>query len=340
MPQGSGTPYTDEFYRRHRDVSLRSAREIVPLVLRLVQPRSVVDVGCGIGTWLSVFREHGVRDVCGMDGGWVDTTMLIIPEDRFLAVDLRRPLPVDRRFDLAVSVEVAEHLPDECARTFVDSLTRLAPVVLFSAAIPFQGGTGHINEQWPEYWVKYFSENGYAVVDCIRRTVWQNPNVEWYYAQNALMFVSPDFLMRSPALHDELARTATGQLSLVHPRKYLEAIADMRRLLLTTQDIAAVIPPGDRFILVDHDTLRRELAFGRPAIPFLERDGQYWGPPGDDMTAIREVERLRREGAGFIIFVWPAFWWLDYYSKFNEYLRSRFPCVSSTERLVAFDLRG
>lgn len=340
MPQGSGTPYTDEFYRRHREPSLRSAREIVPLILRLVQPRSVVDVGCGIGTWLSVFREHGVTDVCGMDGDWVDRTMLIIPADRFLAVDVRRPLQLDRRFDLAVSLEVAEHLPRECAQAFVDSLTRLAPAVLFSAAIPFQGGTGHINEQWPDYWVEYFAENRYAVIDCIRKTIWQNPRVEWYYAQNALMFASPDFLARSPTLQQELAHTATSQLSLVHPRKYLEAIADMRRLLLTTQDIAALIPPGDSFILVDHDMVRRELAVGRSAIPFLERDGQYWGPPDDDMTAIREVERLRRVGAGFIVFAWPAFWWLEYYSKFHDYLRSRFPCVSSTERLVAFDLRG
>jgi SAM-dependent methyltransferase len=113
MPEREAVPYTGEFYRDHREVSLRSARVIVPLVLRLVQPRSVVDVGCGTGTWLSVFREHGVTDVLGMDGEWVDPAGLAIPEARFRAVDARRPLPVDRRFDLAVSLEVAEHLPAE-----------------------------------------------------------------------------------------------------------------------------------------------------------------------------------------------------------------------------------
>lgn len=338
MPQAPDVPYTEEYYRRHHEASLRSAREIVPLVLALVQPRSVVEVGCGIGSWLSVFQVHGIDDVRGMDGDWVDRNMLVIREDRFAAVDLRRPLQVDRRFGLAVSMEVAEHLPGECARTFVEALTKLAPVILFSAAIPCQGGVGHVNEQWPEYWVEHFAQHGYAVIDSIRKKIWRNARVEWYYAQNALMFASGDFLARSPALRRELEHTAIGQLSVVHPRKYLAAIADTQRLVSTAQDIAALIPPGERFILVDHDVMRRELALGRRAIPFLERDGQYWGPPADDMTAIREVDRLRQSGAGFIVFAWPALWWLEYYAGFREYLGSHFHCAVSNEHLVAFDL--
>lgn len=339
MSERDAGPYTDEFYRNHREVSLRSARQIVPFVLRLVEPWSVVDVGCGLGTWLSVFREQGVTDVCGMDGDWVDRTKLVIPADRFLAADVCRPLPVDRRFDLALSLEVAEHLPGECGAAFVGSLTRLAPLVLFSAAIPFQGGAGHINEQWPEYWVEHFRQSGYAVIDCIRRAIWNNAEVEWYYAQNTLLFARPDLIERSPTLRKELEGTATSQLSLVHPRKYLKAVAEMRQLVLTAQDLAAVIPPGDRFILVDDDAVRGELAVGSRAIPFLERDGQYWGPPADDMTAIQELERLRGAGAAFIVFAWPSFWWLDYYSGFHEYLRSRFPCLPRTDRVVVFDLR-
>jgi len=339
MPQAAEAPYTDEYYRRHREPSLRSAREIVPLVLALVQPRSVVEVGCGIGTWLRVFQEHGIDDVHGMDGDWVDRKMLVIGEDRFAAVDLRRPLQVDRRFDLAVTMEVAEHLPGECAHTFVESLTKLAPVILFSAAIPRQGGVGHVNEQWPEYWVEHFARHRYAAIDPIRKRIWRNARVEWYYAQNALLFASRDLLARSPALRREREQTATGQLSMVHPSKYLEAIADTQRLVSTAQDIAALIPRGERFILVDHDVMRTELALGGRAIPFLERDGQYWGPPADDQTAIREVDRLRRSGAAFIVFAWPALWWLEYYAGFREYLGSRFRCALSSERLVAFDLR-
>jgi len=287
-----------------------------------------------------VFRELGVSDVLGMDGNWVNATQLAIPEDRFLAVDACRPLPVDRRFDLALSLEVAEHLPGDCAATFVGSLTRLAPVVLFSAAVPFQGGTGHINEQWPEYWVEQFGQRGYVVIDCIRKAIWQDADVEWYYAQNTLLFAERTLAERSPALRQERARAVTSQLSLVHPRMYLKAVGEMRHLLETARDIAAVIPPGGRFILVDDDAVRGALAVGPRAIPFLERDGQYWGRPADDATAIREVERLREAGAGFIVFVWPALWWLDYYTGFHDYLRTRFTSLARTPQVVVFDLHG
>src|SRR5215467_13018648 len=141
----SNTPYTVDFYKIHRQGSRRSASQIVPLVLELVQPKSVIDVGCGVGAWLSVFNECGVEDFYGLDGEYVDRNMLEIPHQRFLAVDLTKPIQLNRQFDLVVSLEVAEHLPDNCAEMFVDSLTKLGRVILFSAAIPHQGGTRHVN---------------------------------------------------------------------------------------------------------------------------------------------------------------------------------------------------
>lgn len=132
--------YTEQFYIDQRKSSRRSANEIVPLVLELIQPKSVIDVGCGVGAWLSVFRECGIEDILGVDGNWVDKNMLEIPENRFLVFDLTTPVLMNRHFDLVVSLEVAEHLPSECAEIFIDSLTRLGPTILFSAAIPFQGG--------------------------------------------------------------------------------------------------------------------------------------------------------------------------------------------------------
>ncbi len=150
----------------------------------------MIDVGCGQGTWLSVFAEYGATDVNGIDGDYVDRDRLEIPADRFHGQDLSRPLAVERTFDLAVSLEVAEHLPEVACDGFVESLTRLAPVVLFSAAAPYQGGQNHVNEQWPEYWAERFARHGYLPVDCLRRRVWANPDVEWWYAQNALLFVA------------------------------------------------------------------------------------------------------------------------------------------------------
>lgn len=213
--------YTEDYYKDIQENSRRSAKEIVPLILELIHPRSVIDVGCGVGTWLSVFKECGVRDIMGVDGDYMDKKMLQIPQERFLSFDLSEPLRMDRQFDLVVSLEVAEHLPSKCAERFVDSLVRLGPVILFSAAIPFQGGVHHINEQWPDYWVKYFQQKEYVVIDCIREKVWQNNNVEMWYAQNILMFVRQDYLKSHPLLKKAVENTAISQLSIVHPKKYL-----------------------------------------------------------------------------------------------------------------------
>jgi len=106
-----------------------------------------------------------------------------------------------------------------------------------------------------------------------------------------------------------------------------------------TREIAALIPPGDIFVLVDEDSWGMDANASRRPVPFLERQGQYWGKPTDDAMAIREFERLRRAGANFIVFGWPAFWWLDYYSELQHFLRSGFRCLLENERVVVFDLR-
>src|SRR5262249_1500935 len=113
----------------------------------------------------------------------------------------------------------------------------------------------------------------------------------------------------------------------------------MKRIISTIQDIASVIPLEDTFILVDEEQLREVIAAGRRTIPFLERDGHYWGPPPDDRTAIHELERLRQAGARYLVFTWPGFWWLEYYTAFHSYLRSQFNCVLHNDRLIVFDLR-
>ena len=139
--------YNEDYYDALKEGARDSARVLVPLVLDLVDARSVVDVGCGLGTWLSVFREHGIEELLGIDGPHIDTSSLEIAPEHFVAHDLQHPLDLERHFDLVVSLEVAEHLPAACAETFVSSLVGLGPVILFSAAIPAQGGEHHVNEQ-------------------------------------------------------------------------------------------------------------------------------------------------------------------------------------------------
>jgi peptidoglycan/xylan/chitin deacetylase (PgdA/CDA1 family)/2-polyprenyl-3-methyl-5-hydroxy-6-metoxy-1,4-benzoquinol methylase len=212
------TPYTEAFHETLKQGSLRSAREIVPLVLELIRPNSVVDVGCGLGSWLSVFKDLGIRECLGIDGDYINTDRLEISQEEFQSFTLDTPLKLDRTFDLVVSLEVAEHLPPESARTFIDSLTDLGSVVMFSAAIPLQGGTNHVNEQWPSYWAQLFQERGYVAVDCLRYKIWNNEYVEPWYAQNILMFVRRDCIGHYPLLERELNHTNVSELAMIHPK--------------------------------------------------------------------------------------------------------------------------
>jgi SAM-dependent methyltransferase len=217
----SEVPYDATFFQFHEPGARRSAAATIPLVLEYVVAQSVVDVGCGLGTWLAEFEAAGVTDYLGVDGEYVDRTRLAIPAERFLARDLAQPLNVGRRFDLAVCLEVAEHLAAESADTLISSLTGLAPVVLFSAAIPMQSGIGHVNEQWPEYWRDRFARHDYVVVDVLRDGLWQNDDVEGWYRQNLLFFVRRDRLADYPLLSAQFERAGDRPyLSRVHPVHY------------------------------------------------------------------------------------------------------------------------
>jgi len=222
----SDTNYDNAFYEEHAVKARSSAEAIVPLVIELVAPTSVVDLGCGPGTWLATFGRHGVDDCLGVDGEWVERGILEIAEANFRVARLDRPFRLDRRFDLAMSLEVAEHLPEHASRGFVDTLVRLAPCVLFSAAIPHQGGLHHVNEQWPEYWAALFATHGYVVVDAVRPRVWSMAGVDFWYKQNTFVYAREEILAARPLLARERDRTVDSMLSLVHPRLLTHMAAD------------------------------------------------------------------------------------------------------------------
>ena len=214
------TKYTKKFYDRQVRMSVQSAQGVIPHLLSVYKPSSVVDVGCGLGSWLSVFKEHGVSDIMGLDGAYVrKDQMLISAATEFAATDLSRPVILPRRYDLAVSMEVAEHLPSHRAESFIQDLVKLSDVVLFSAAIPFQGGTGHVNENWLEYWARLFMQNGYRVSDFLRPLIWNDSNIGSWYRQNLLVFYNE----KNQDLHGLFSMKSDSgfPLSLIHPEFFM-----------------------------------------------------------------------------------------------------------------------
>jgi len=212
MSKDPSQVYRTDFFASFVDGAARSASVVVPFVLSLFPINSVVDVGCGVGPWAAEFLARNVPEVWGVDGDYVDQSHLRIPADRFLAHDLGEPLQLGRSFDLAVCLEVAEHLPESRARGLVSDLTSLAPCILFSAAVPRQGGARHINEQYLPYWVRLFQRHGFEGVDPIRPWVLGNASVEWWYQQNTVMFAAPN--------HPLLTRGFPKPQSIIHETLY------------------------------------------------------------------------------------------------------------------------
>ncbi len=188
--------------------NLDDPNELVPIILQLFQPKTVCDVGCGIGTFLHVFKQYG-KEVMGFDGPWVNPELLkkYLSGNEFREVDLEKGFPdAGRKFDLALCLEVAEHIREKNADKLIQFLATLSDTIIFSAAIPFQGGDNHFNEQWEEYWEKKFNDLGYKKYDLLRHQIWHNKNIKWWYRQNLLVYSKND-LSRFPSVSYEGAVT-------------------------------------------------------------------------------------------------------------------------------------
>jgi SAM-dependent methyltransferase len=221
-------PYTFEYYRAHQQGSLESAREVVPTLLELLQPKSVLDVGCGTGAWLRVFQDNGVEEICGVDAESVPRTDLLIAAAQFVPTDLGEGLRVDRIFDLTMCLEVSEHLPAEHSDHFVSALTKTSAAIVFSAAIPGQRGFRHVNEQWPDYWASRFHSHDYVCLDCLRSRFWNNTKIKFWFRQNMLLFIRRLDMDRFPQLAEAYRCAAGPPLPLVHPELFQRSRARER----------------------------------------------------------------------------------------------------------------
>lgn len=220
--------YSRDYYEERQRRTQYSARVILEIVLEHCGPiGSAVDVGCGVGTWLSVLADKGVTDVQGVDGPWVEQDLLVIPADRFMRTNLGEPFSLPRRYDLAISLEVAEHLPPQRADGFVTTLTDLSDRVLFSAAVPRQGGERHINEQWQSFWVKLFAARGFDVHDFIRSRIWNDEQMPYWYRQNTLFFARRGLALSAAAA----TAPSPMPLDVVHPFLFLKRVKPRKRRL-------------------------------------------------------------------------------------------------------------
>ena len=189
--------YDPDFYRFLASFAVRSAEQIVPLLSTALPIDSVVDFGCGQGAWLSVWRNTATI-VMGVDGPYVDQRHLMIDARKFRAADLSRRIDLGQRFDLVQSLEVAEHLPRRKASDFIGMLTDHGPLVMFSAAVPGQGGEHHVNEQPLEYWREKFGDRGYVAIDCIRPQTAGNLQIQAWYRHNIVLYAQGDHLENLP----------------------------------------------------------------------------------------------------------------------------------------------
>jgi len=279
--------YDENFYKAQVDGSFKSAEIILGLLYTFFKPQEVIDVGCGQGGWLAIAESLGAKGLKGLDGKWVKKDTLLSKNIDFVEVNFEEAnleeanleevlLKLDKKYDLCMSLEVAEHVSQKNAEKFIDFLCETSDIVLFSAAIKEQGGVNHINEQWQPYWIDLFKSNHYKCIDCFRGEIWNNPLVKWWYRQNIFLFVGPD---NSVIDLEALKILEKSIVNCAHPENYESKIkfynSQIKHVQACEKDIEEykkqvvhyqnlIEKPSLRFILSSMKRyIKKKLAFGK-----------------------------------------------------------------------------
>ena len=196
-------------YAHHRNPhTVAGACAALPHIFHAWRPKSMLDVGCGPGTWLKAALDLGISDVFGIDGVDVPEKEFLVPTSRRRIQNLTKSWNLGRRFQAVLCMEVAEHLSKLHASTLIDALVIHSDYIVFSAACPGQGGQHHVNCQWPAYWQALFNRRGFACSDEVRWRIWNDSRIEPWYRQN--IFIARRDLDRAglesrmcPVIHPE-----------------------------------------------------------------------------------------------------------------------------------------
>jgi SAM-dependent methyltransferase len=246
----TATHYDDAFYAEHVSGSLQSARTYLAHLFALWRPGSVIDLGCGRGAWLAACGELGVARLAGLDGDWVSQDRLLDPNIVLRHVNLREEIAAHERYDLAMSLEVAEHLPPASSDAFVRSLVAHADAILFGAAYLGQPGRDHINTQPHSFWVDKFLAQGYLLFDFFRPRFWSDGAVEPWYRQNTFLYVRPGHPLHSALLGAGYAPQPDARfVDCIHPWLYagmVEQVQALQRRLMQVQRSAGPAPQAGR----------------------------------------------------------------------------------------------
>ncbi len=205
--------YKFSYFQKRKDLSFSSAERVISELQNIFHFETVVDLGCGTGTWLKACKNFGCKEIVGYDE-FADESLLTIPVQKFVRQSLSEKIFFQQKFDLAICLEVAEHVNIEFADLVVENLISGSDVILFSAAIPGQGGTHHVNEQPPSFWLRRFSERKYVPIDCLRTLIWEDEKVAWWYKQNIFLFVNENALEK---LKFQNERTSFEKKHVIHP---------------------------------------------------------------------------------------------------------------------------
>jgi SAM-dependent methyltransferase len=219
--------YDDLFYRYQRAGAALSAARVLPVVRQHIGFRSVLDVGCGAGAWVKAHQDMGIETCIGIDGDYVDRSVLLMERNNFHARDITRPFDLGRQFDIVQCLEVAEHVPCESSDTLIDNIVRHGRLVLFSAAPPGQGGEHHINERPYPFWRDAFLRRGFHLFDFVRPAIRDDAQIEPWYRFNVLFFAHQSAIGALPSGVTDFRVLDDGRITDVSPLAYR-----VRKLLL------------------------------------------------------------------------------------------------------------